>query len=970
MMMTSLHNRQLWQVTPLEHLPGFRQPDPSSPHLTAGSTPHRYSSVPLPPIGRLVKLMTMISLFARHSARSVTSLRIGALLIGLLLLPALAVGQTFVQVNSNTSNSALTLPVTYTTPETAGNLNVVAVGWSDTTSSVVSVVDDNNNTYRLAGTTAGHGLSQAIYYAPNIALPNNTSTTITVTFNQAAAFPDVRILEYSGLSTTFPLDTWTGNTGVSTAADSLATTTTQTDLILGAGTTGATFTAAGTGFTSRLITPVFGDIVEDSNAALSAGSHNATATLTNGSWLMQVAGFSATAITFPAPIIDPTTPLSRVNGPSTGGTQVTIFGTNFQPGAVVFFGTAPNRFSALNCAEDGGTAISCFTPAHAPGPVDVTVVNVDGQSSSAAGAYTFVLVVPPTFTSVAPVTGPTNGATPITVTGTLFQTGATVTVNNLPAADVVVAPTSITATTPALPVGPADVTVANPDGGSITGSNAFTYALGNGPINYIQGAATATGGALTTVPVTMPNVQTAGNLNVVIIGWNDTTTTVSSVTDTENNTYTIAAPLVTGTGLRQIIYYAKNIAGEASNPNEVTVTFNQAAPAPDVRVLEYKGLDITNPLDTTATAGNFGASSPADSGACTTTTPTELVVAGATVASSVTGPGTGFTTVALTHPNGDNAEHQITSTVGSCEATAVVAGGNWVMQTVAFKLTPDFTIDATNLAPPSVAAGVPATSTVTVAPLNGFNSSVALSCTITPVVTPPPTCTFLPTSIPGGSGTSALTVNTSATTPVGGYTVTVSGVGTATHTKVLSLTVTAAVAADFTIATSTLSPATVAPGASATSTITIGPVNGFTDAVALTCTVAPAATRGPTCAFNPASVPGGTGTSTLTVSTTAATTASLEPRSRGLIYAMLLPIGGLALLGTGITSGKKKVWGLLLGCLLFSTLIILPACGGSSSGGGGGGGGHPGTPAGVYTVTVTGTAGSLTHTATASVTVN
>jgi hypothetical protein len=238
------------------------------------------------------------------------------------------------------------------------------------------------------------------------------------------------------------------------------------------------------------------------------------------------------------------------------------------------------------------------------------------------------------------------------------------------------------------------------------------------------------------------------------------------------------------------------------------------------------------------------------------------------VASNVTGPGTGFTTVSLTHPNGDNAEHQITSAIGSCEATASLAGGNWVMQTVAFK------------------------------------------------------------------------------------------------------TVTAVVVPDFTIAASALSPATVAPGASATSTITIGPVNGFTTAVALTCTVAPAATRGPTCAFNPASVPGGTGTSTLTVSTTAATTASLEPRSRGLIYAMLLPIGGLALLGTGITSRKKKLWGFLLGCLLFSTLIILPACGGSSSGGGGGGGGHPGTPAGVYTVTVTGTAGSLTHTATASVTVN
>ena len=309
---------------------------------------------------------------------------------------------------------------------------------------------------------------------------------------------------------------------------------------------------------------------------------------------------------------------------------MTIFGSGFQPGAVVFFGTGPTKFSALNCAEDGGDTISCFTPAHPAGAVDVTVMNVDGQSSTATGAYTFVLVVPPTITlPIAPATGATNGATPITITGTQFQTGATVNVNNLPADNVqFVSATSITATTPALPAGTADVTVINPDGGNTTAPDAFTYALGTGPINYIQSASTATGGALTTVSVTMPAVQTAGNLNVVIIGWNDATTTVSTVADTEGNTYAIAAPLVTGTGLSQIIYFAKNIAGEASNPNEVTVTFSGAAPAPDVRVLEYKGLDVVNPLDTTATAGDFGTSNLADSGACTTTSPTELVVAG------------------------------------------------------------------------------------------------------------------------------------------------------------------------------------------------------------------------------------------------------------------------------------------------------------------------------------------------------
>ena len=47
------------------------------------------------------------------------------------------------------------------------------------------------------GPTSGTGLSQSIYYAPNIA---GGSNTVTVTFNQAAAYPDMRILEYRGVT--------------------------------------------------------------------------------------------------------------------------------------------------------------------------------------------------------------------------------------------------------------------------------------------------------------------------------------------------------------------------------------------------------------------------------------------------------------------------------------------------------------------------------------------------------------------------------------------------------------------------------------------------------------------------------------------------------------------------------------------------------------------------------------------------
>ena len=131
-----------------------------------------------------------------------------------------------------------------------------------------------------------------------------------------------------------------------------------------------------------------------------------------------------------------------------------------------------------------------------------------------------------------------------------------------------------------------------------------------------------------------------------------------------------------------------------------------------------------------------------------------------------------------------------------------------------------------------------ATSTVTIAPLNAFTGAVALTCSITPVVTPPPTCSFNPTPVPNSSGTSVLTVTPGATTPPGPFNITVTGTsGSLTHNKSLNLTVTGP--ADFTVAASPFSPATISAGASGTSTITIAAQNGFNGSVALSAAPSP-----------------------------------------------------------------------------------------------------------------------------------
>jgi len=51
-------------------------------------------------------------------------------------------------------------------------------------------------------------------------------------------------------------------------------------------------------------------------------------------------------------------------------------------------------------------------------------------------------------------------------------------------------------------------------------------------------------------------------------------------------------------------------------------------------------------------------------------------------------------------------------------------------------------------------------------------------------------------------------------------------------------------------------------------------------------------------------------------------------------------------------------------------LLMSLGCGGGSSGGGGGGGGGGGTPVGTYSVTITVTSGSLSHSTVLSLTVN
>jgi hypothetical protein len=141
------------------------------------------------------------------------------------------------------------------------------------------------------------------------------------------------------------------------------------------------------------------------------------------------AGFAYNAP--PAPTVGGANPNS---GLTTGGTAVTITGTGFVSGASVSFGGT----TASNITVVDATTITATTPAHAAGAVDIVVTNPDSQSGTLAAGFTYNAPPPPTVSSINPNTGLTTGGTAVTITGTEFQTGASVTFDGTAATNVIV----------------------------------------------------------------------------------------------------------------------------------------------------------------------------------------------------------------------------------------------------------------------------------------------------------------------------------------------------------------------------------------------------------------------------------------------------------------------------------------------------------------------------------------------------
>jgi len=175
-----------------------------------------------------------------------------------------------------------------------------------------------------------------------------------------------------------------------------------------------------------------------------------------------VQGATDTVLASFASVVPTVSKVSPNSGPTSGGTVITITGTNFTGATTVLFGTVAGTKLKVVSA----TKITVDSPAQAAGLRNVYVETPGGKSAAHAADW-FTYDAPPTVTKVSPNSGPTTGGTPVTITGTNFKGATPVLFGTVAGTNLkVVSATQITVDSPAQSAGLRNVYVETPGGKS------------------------------------------------------------------------------------------------------------------------------------------------------------------------------------------------------------------------------------------------------------------------------------------------------------------------------------------------------------------------------------------------------------------------------------------------------------------------------------------------------------------------
>ena len=227
----------------------------------------------------------------------------------------------------------------------------------------------------------------------------------------------------------------------------------------------------------------FSQVVVDPNDDMTMWTFQEYCNTTN-SWGVRVLELVAPAPAIPAAASPPSIAQGVTGNVVFTGTVVGGSGF-FDPGP-----SFPNRLAAL--VNGGGVTVNSVTYTNptqitlnltvaagaATGSRTITVTNPDGQATtSASGILTIALLGSGvTVAGINPGAGPTAGGTPVTIAGTNFQSGASVSLGGTAATSVVVVNSgTITAVTGPHTAGVVGVAVTNPDSQTGILSNGFVY---------------------------------------------------------------------------------------------------------------------------------------------------------------------------------------------------------------------------------------------------------------------------------------------------------------------------------------------------------------------------------------------------------------------------------------------------------------------------------------------------------------
>lgn len=200
--------------------------------------------------------------------------------------------------------------------------------------------------------------------------------------------------------------------------------------------------------------------------------------------------------------------------------------------------------------------------------------------------------------------------------------------------------------------------------------------------------------------------------------------------------------------------------------------------------------------------------------------------------------------------------------------------------------------------------------------------------------------------------------------PVGQNSITAQYTGDSNYTGSTSPPIIINVGVDFSVAASSNAMNITNPGQSGTLSLTINGQQDYKGTVNFTPASCSGLPFGASCSFNPAAITG-SGTTTLTITTTAPQMAGLR-LDHGLEHLGWKLNRGFGFTFAGIFLAgfprRRRVWRNLFGLMVVAVLLAGIGCGGRSSSSSSSSAATPGTPIGASTVVVTATSGSLSHT--------